>query len=175
MSRKPFFSHPVIRTFVVRFFLVFFAVELLLFLFPPLGYQEWIATQIGNLLHVPVNETFLLVNESWFEISAFCSGFTTLALFAGLVLGFNIPDWATKVRFLMEGGLLIFLLNFIRIYFVVWVGVNYSFAAAETFHILSWFALSGMILWMWMELMKKETRTMNAGELARYLVGNQSR
>lgn len=165
-----FFLRPAIRSFLIRFFSVFILVELLLILFPPLEYQQWIATQIGNLLHVPVNGTFVGIAGSLFEISAFCSGFTTFSLFAGLVLGFNIPDWPTKIRLLIEGGLLIFILNFLRIYFVVWTGIHSSILAAETLHILSWFMLSGIITYTWFVWMKNETRSMDGNALARRLV-----
>ena len=167
-----FFHYPVIRSFIFRFIFIFVGMELLLYWFPPIGYQTWIATQIGNLLHVSVDQTFLGVEGSFFEISAFCSGFTTFALFAGLVLGFNVPSVERKIRLLISGGLFIFALNFIRIYFVVWIGKMYSIGAAEAVHVLSWFVLSALVMGLWFLLMKKETGARTQRELARRLIGN---
>lgn len=169
---RSFFTYPVIQTFIIRFTVLFVGMELLLILFPPIGYQQWIATQIGNLLHVPVDQTFLRVGGSFFEISAFCSGFTTFALFAGLVLGFSIPSIERKIGLLLSGGLFILVLNFIRIYLVVWIGEHYSIGAAETFHMITWFVLSALVMILWFILMKKETGARNQRELAHRLIQN---
>lgn len=164
-----FFSRREIRTFLFRFFLVFIGVEFLLYVLPPISYQEWLATSIAGWYSIPVHEIWVGVAHGNFEITPSCTGFTSAALFLGLLLGFpSLPK--RKKRWAMLGVVLILLLNYVRLLAVIWAGENISLFAAETIHVLSWFILSGIALGLWFRILQYETKEKNWRKIGKALL-----
>ncbi len=153
---KEFLSRKEIRSFLVRFFLLFLLVEGLLFFIPPTGYQVWLATSIGGWFSAPVHEIWIMVAHGNFEITPSCTGITSASLFLGLLWGF--PSLPKKKLFYSAGGiLLLLLLNYFRLLLVVAAGDYYSLLAAEVLHILSWFILSGIAFGIWFAILHHTT------------------
>lgn len=164
-----FFSREEIRTFLFRFFLVFIGVEFLLYVFPPISYQEWLASSIAGWFAIPYHEIWVSVAHGNFEITPSCTGFTSAALFLGLLLGFpSLPK--RKLGWAALGVLLILVLNYVRLLAVVWVGETVSLPAAEGIHILSWFVLSGIALGMWFRILQHETKEKNWRKIGKALL-----
>jgi exosortase/archaeosortase family protein len=161
---------PIIVSFLVRFFLIFIGVELALAIFPLYAYQSGLTESLGRVFSLPVNGTFLFFQDGTvFEISAFCTGFTSAALFAGLLYGFSsIPK--NKTKYLIEGTVLLLLLNYIRLLVIIWVGQTVSISAAYWAHALSWFVLSGIAFGAWLLILRRETGGTTLQELGRRLM-----
>jgi exosortase/archaeosortase family protein len=164
-----FFSRREVRTFLFRFFLLFIGVEFLLYVLPPIPYQEWLASSVAGWYSIPVHEIWVGVAHGNFEITPSCTGFTSAALFLGLLFGFpSLPK--RKEKWALLGVLLILILNYVRLLAVIWAGENVSLPAAETIHILSWFILSGIAFGMWFRILQHETREKNWRKIGKALL-----
>ncbi|MFH0970497.1 MAG: exosortase/archaeosortase family protein [Candidatus Diapherotrites archaeon] len=167
-SHHYFFSHPSVRTFLLRFTIIFIGITIFFFLFPIIAYQEWIATLVGDILHIPVKGTLLFTQNGTFDITPFCTGITIGGIFAGLIVGF--PTLPQKKLFpLLIGIIFLQFLNIIRLLGIVMVGVYFSFPLAETLHVLSWFILSGIGMGIWVVLLMQETNIDSLQELGKKL------
>ena len=80
-SAPTFFDQPKVRSFLLKFFLIFGGVEVLLHFFPPLPYQEWLAASIGKTLSLSTYLVWVGVVGGTFEVTPSCTGFTSAALF----------------------------------------------------------------------------------------------
>jgi exosortase/archaeosortase family protein len=165
-----FLARKTVRRFLIRFFAVFFLVELTLAAAPPLAYQEWLAAALGNVFALPVNGTFLFVEGIRFEISAFCTGLSTWGLFAGLLAGFSHPKGWKKIVYGLAGWVIIFGFNFLRLALIVYVGKTYDATIVDTLHTLTWFGMSALVLSGWFFLLSVELKTKNAQRLAEMLL-----
>lgn len=156
-TEKNFFSRPEIQRFLIRFFAFFIGVEIYLYLFPPLAYQEWLAQSVASWFHAPFHEVWISVINGRFEITPSCTGLTSVSLFLGLLIGFpRIPK--NKAVAGIAGLVLILLLNYLRLVLIIGVGEQFSLEAADLIHTLSWFVLSGIAFGFWYYLIRKETR-----------------
>lgn len=164
-----FFSRREIRTFLFRFFLVFIGAEFLLYIVPPLPYQEWLASSVAGWYSIPAHEIWVGVTHGNFEVTPSCTGFTSAALFLGLLFGFpSLPK--RKIGWAALGVLVILLLNYVRLLAVIWAGETISLSAAEGIHILSWFVLSGIALGMWFRILQHETGEKNWRKIGKALL-----
>lgn len=162
--------HSALRRFLFRFFAIFLLAEVFLTLFPPIYYQEWLARIIGNMLDVPVQGVFVHVNNLRFEISAFCTGLSTIGLWLGLVYGFPFPLAREKMRYAIMGGGIILLANVIRLVGIVYVGMVFSFAAVDLLHTITWFVMSALVCGMWYYLLAKKIGTFDSQKIAQKLL-----
>ena len=165
-----FFHSSIIRQFILRFFIIFLAIETLLYYFPPLFYQEWLAKTIGNYFQLPVEGIFIWVNGVRFEISAFCVGLSTWAMWAGLVGGFSFPHNTEKIKYGLVGLIIILFFNFFRIAAIVFMGQFTGLPILETLHLLTWFAMSALVLGGWYFLLSKHARSAQSSKVARFLL-----
>ena len=162
--------HTALRRFLFRFFAIFLIVEVILSIFPPVFFQEWLARIIGNMLDIPVQGVFVHVNNLRFEISAFCTGLSTIGLWLGLVYGFPFPPAREKTRYALAGGGIILLANVIRLVGIVYVGMLSSFAAVDTLHTITWFVMSALVCGMWYYLLAKKIGTFDSKKIAQKLL-----
>lgn len=165
-----FLERKTIRRFIIRFFIVFGLVELLAYLFPPLAYQAWLAQLLGEWHRIPVQGIFLSVNGIQFEISAFCTGLSTWGLFLGLLYGFSIPSNKQKIVYALLGWIIIFFLNIIRLFLIVYVGKTIDANAVELLHTLTWFAMSAAVMGGWYLLLCHELKTTHPQRVAAQLL-----
>lgn len=169
-----FFKRSTIRTFLIRFFLIFFLVEAFLYAMPPIYYQEWLAFHLGNLLTIPTNGIFLSVNGISFEISAFCTGLSTWGLWVGLLYGFSYPSTWKKLSYALVGLALISFINFFRLLSIVYVGKIYHFEAVDTLHTITWFIMSAFVFAGWyFWVLGKHLKTTNANKIASFLLNEK--
>ena len=165
-----FLLKPAPRKFLLRFFTVFFLVEVFLSIFPPVYLQEWLAQTIGSVLHVPVNGIFLSVNGIAFEISAFCTGITTWGLWLGLSYGFSFPRGAKKLTYALIGLAAILFVNFFRLLAIVYVGKVSYFAAVDMLHVITWFVMSALVMGTWYLMLSVYLKTTDSKKIALFLL-----
>lgn len=162
--------HSALRKFLFRFFAIFLLAEVFLSIFPPVFFQEWLARVIGNMLDIPVQGIFVQANNLRFEISAFCTGLSTIGLWLGLVYGFPFPPAREKIRYALVGGGIILLANVIRLVGIVYVGILFSFEAVDALHTLTWFVMSALACGMWYYFLARETGTFDSKKIAQKLL-----
>jgi exosortase/archaeosortase family protein len=164
-----FFTRTEIRVFLFRFFLIFILAEFTLYYFPPIPYQEWLASSMGEWFSLPTHEIWVPVTNGNFEITPSCTGITSAALFVGLVYGFpRLPK--NKGMVALAGVFLLLVLNYFRLLLVIGTGEIISLPAAELVHVFSWFVLSGIALGMWFAFIQKETGEKNWRRVGRALL-----
>lgn len=161
---------PALRRFLFRFFAIFLLVEVFLSIFPPVFFQEWLARVIGNILSIQTQGVFLTVNAVRFEISAFCTGLSTIGLWLGLVYGFPFPPAREKMRYALMGGGIILLANVMRLVGIVYVGMVSSFENVDALHTLTWFIMSALVCGMWYYFLAKKIGTFNSQKIAQKLL-----
>ena len=166
----PFLGRSTIQRFVVRFFVIFGLVELFTYTFPPLAYQEWLATVVGNTLNISVNGTLLTANGIVFEITPFCTGLSTWGLLLGLIYGFDALSTRKKIIYSLVGWGIIFGVNILRLLAIVYVGKTYHFEAVDTLHTFTWFVMSGLVMGGWLFILQRELKTTNLHSIAQSLL-----
>ena len=168
-----FILRPTIRKFLLRFFAVFMLVEVFLTIFPPIHYQQWLASAVANVLGLSSQGVFIYVNGIAFEISAFCTGLSTWGLWLGLLYGFSFPRGNAKIKYALLGLGGIVLVNFFRLMGIVYAGVNYSFFAVDTLHTLTWFVMSALVLGAWYFMLSVHLKTHNSEKIAQFLLNGK--
>lgn len=165
-----FYSNPRVRTFVIRFLLVFFAFQVLA-VFSPLHFlQNAMAQILGGMFSLPVEGSLLLLRPTAFEITPLCTGITSIAIWLGLLWGFKLPEKKEKIALAVWGSIVILLINFFRVMLIVYWGKTYPLAAVELAHTISWFVLSGVIILGWRYFLMQRYGFENGKELARELL-----
>lgn len=143
--------------FIIKFFVIFGILSLILEIIQFTWLQEFLATIIGNALNLKVIGTQIITKASIFNINNFCTGLMSASIYLSIVFAFRKPELKIKALIAVTGILLLFLVNILRVYFVIFVGIN-SFQLAEILHILTWFIMSGAIITFWYWLTKKITK-----------------
>ncbi len=168
-----FILRPTIRKFLFRFFAVFALVEVFLTIFPPIHYQQWLASSVAGVLGLSSQGIFIYVNGFAFEISAFCTGLSTWGLWLGLLYGFSFPRGVKKIKYALFGLGGIILVNFFRLVGIVYAGTHYSFVAVDTLHTLTWFIMSALVLGAWYALLSVHLKTRNSEKIAQFLLNGK--
>jgi exosortase/archaeosortase family protein len=140
------FSTPGSRRFLLIFFGVFAAGYLVLLFFPPVFLEDAIARAAGGVLNLPVEENRIQLGEQYFIIGESCTGFVSVLMLSGIVLGLRKPSIKKKWKVILGGGTLLLALNLVRIILVIGIGQKWGMDAAESAHIISWFAVSGLVI-----------------------------
>ncbi|HIH21941.1 MAG TPA: exosortase/archaeosortase family protein [Candidatus Diapherotrites archaeon] len=65
------------------------------------------------------------------------------------------PSLGKKALIAGTGIALLFVINWFRVFAVLWFGKNSGFQAAEIAHAISWFAMTAFILGIWYLLTKR--------------------
>lgn len=170
-----FLQRSTVQHFLIRFFVVFFAIELLLAYFPPVAYQTWLAESVGSVVHVPANGIFLSVNGIQFEISAFCTGLTSWGLLVGLLVGFTYPPWLKKIKYAALGLVGILMVNFFRLILIVYVGMATHLTMVDVLHTMTWFVMSALVVGVWYWMLCRHVKTRDSKKVAEFLLRNKNK
>ena len=139
--------------FLIRFFGVYLLFYALLLAWEPTIINNSIASIESGLLHLSgivhtIHGNSIVVNAVPFEINSTCTGISSISMLLGLI--FAVPRMKAKNRlyvFIVAASALI-AFNMIRIYIVLWIALI-SAEFAETLHVVSWFIVAGLVLWLW--------------------------
>ncbi|MDP2666844.1 MAG: hypothetical protein Q8P05_05095 [Candidatus Diapherotrites archaeon] len=165
-----FLSHPRIREFTIRFLAVFILIQLGLRFVPLSFFQETLSRFIGILFAIQVNGIFIPFQEGAFAITPECLGFTSAGIFLALLLGFRHPARSQKWEWGLLGVVTLLVLNLLRVAGVVGMGFAFGAVAAEFFHVVSWFLMSGVAVGLWYALLSRALGTKGVTHLAAHLV-----
>lgn len=148
-------------------------VEVFLSIFPPIHYQQWLASAVANVLGLSSQGIFIYVNGFAFEISAFCTGLSTWGLWLGLLYGFSFPRGMEKIKYALLGLAGVVLVNFFRLLGIVYVGMRESFVAVDVLHTLTWFVMSALVLGAWYYLLSVHLKTHDSQKIAQFLLNGK--
>ena len=170
MRSSSVWKNPRAKIFIIRFLVIFFAFQAVALLGLVHFYQLILAQFIGSWFHLPVNGTLLLLQPTAFEISALCTGITSLGMWFGLLWGFQIPKQKEKWTFAFLGALIILAVNVARVMLIVYFGIYFYLEQVELVHTLSWFAMSAGIVGAWYYAMRKHYHFKSGKEMAHALL-----
>ena len=151
--------------FLVKFGIIFGILHYLLLVGNILFFQEWLAKTIGNLLQLNVQNEVISLGIYSLVVSPSCTGLVSSIILAGIVFSLKKPELKTKFKIVLLSAIVFLIVNFFRVFLVVWTAKMLGFQYAEALHQLTWFAMSGIILVLWYGWMKKTVGIRNFGEL----------
>ncbi|MBS3058708.1 MAG: exosortase/archaeosortase family protein [Candidatus Diapherotrites archaeon] len=141
--------------FSAKFFIIFAVLYSLLFITDLSAVENWLASSEAQALGLQSSGNQVAIGGSVFLISESCIG-----LFSGMVLlaiafACKKPSLGKKALIAGTGIALLFVINWFRVFAVLWFGKNSGFQAAEIAHAISWFAMTAFILGIWYLLTKR--------------------
>ena len=151
--------------FVLKFLAIYIAAELIIVWLPIQGMLDWIAWVEGLLTGYTVSGNSILVSGTAFIITNSCTGLVSTSILGAIIFSLRKPEIVKKISIFLAGAIILFILNIIRIYFVVQAGAMYGAETAEQLHVASWFAMSAAIIILWYYFTKRITKTENFSEL----------
>lgn len=160
----------VTQQFLLRFAIIFGFTQLLLATPPLRILQEWIAQITANTLGFWSMGNLVIIPKGVFEITPSCTGITSMGMFAGLLLGFSEFSLKQKIKPLLAGIIILFLVNLIRVILIVQIGYWTDIATAEKAHIISWFGMSILSAWLWYYWISRKMKTKNIIQLSQKLM-----
>lgn len=151
--------------FLIKFFVIFFALYSLLFAAPTAPLENGIAGFEAKLLGIEARENALLFDSSALVVTESCTGMLSAITLAAVVFSLKKPCLKKKVTLFAAGAIALLSVNLLRVYAVVAIAMRGNIQNAETMHVLSWFAMAALILLLWFYLTKKVAKVENFREL----------
>jgi exosortase/archaeosortase family protein len=139
--------------FIIKFFIIFFILNLVVELLPLDFLTSSLALFVGNLLGLQVLNNVVLVNDSTFIIGNMCTGLTSASILAAIIFSLSRPTLSKKIIFFLTGLVLLLLVNVPRLILVLYFAKQgYD---AGLVHELTWFFMSAVVLFIWYYWNKK--------------------
>ena len=151
--------------FVIKFFVIFFVLYALLFVAPLDFIEEWISGFEAGILGLKAEGKEIFIGENVFVISESCTGFVSGIILFAVIFSLRKPEiWKKAVIFIL-GFIILFVLNLLRVYAVLYFALEFGLESAELLHATSWSVLALVILLIWYFLTKKICRIEKFNEL----------
>ncbi|MFH0954997.1 MAG: exosortase/archaeosortase family protein [Candidatus Micrarchaeota archaeon] len=162
-----FFSkkQKILLLFLAKFFLVYFLLQFLIVIADFSRLNDSLASFEAGLLNLPFAQNQILVPSGVFQIDNQCTGLASAAILAAVIFAVKKPDLKTKLKLWIACGFVLFVLNLLRLYVVLWMGKHYGIATADIVHTASWISTAVLILAVWYFLTKKIAKVRNPSEL----------
>ncbi len=138
--------------FLIKFFLIYGVLQAAILLAPIGWLKAGIASLEASALGLQSEGSTIAYNSHSFEIAANCTGLMSSAVLAAIVFSLRKPGIWKKILLVAVGSAALFLLNLLRVYFVLLAATAFNPAAAETLHTATWFAVAAIILLLWYKL-----------------------
>ncbi|MFH1257270.1 MAG: exosortase/archaeosortase family protein [Candidatus Diapherotrites archaeon] len=152
-------------SFLAKFFIIYGVLQGLI-LFLDLSFiQTALAGLSAAMVSAQANGVFVRINSGAFEVTASCTGLVSASILAAIIFSLKKPEMKKKFLFFIAGAVALFLVNIARLYLVLSIGKAFGINAAETAHVLSWFAMSAAIIALWYYGTKKLIGIKEFGEL----------
>ncbi|MDD5147886.1 MAG: archaeosortase/exosortase family protein [Candidatus ainarchaeum sp.] len=151
--------------FIIKFFIIFFALQFLILALPLAPVRDFIAGTEGNALGMAVDGNRIFFGERGFEVTNSCTGLVSGAILAAVIFPLKKPGLKKKLAMAISGALVLFLLNFPRIWLVLAIARNYGAGLAELLHEITWITTALLVLLVWYFAAKKIAKIKNFAEL----------
>ena len=135
--------------FLLKFFLIFSVLHYLIYLIDTDFLQQFITDFASNALNLPSQGLFIYINAQPFFISKSCTGLISSFILAAIIFSLKKPEIEKKIAMYLAGTIILLIANVFRVIFVLWMGILFGIQAAELTHVISWFAMSALIIALW--------------------------
>ena len=151
--------------FLGKFFAIYLILQAVIQLAPLQPLQEAIAGVEAGVLGLESLGNRIETSSGAFIINASCTGLVSASVLAAVIFALRKPDLKTKLLMFVIGAIALFLLNLLRVYLVLLVGINYGAGEADLTHTVSWFSTAALILAAWYVAVRKIAKIENFSEL----------
>jgi exosortase/archaeosortase family protein len=148
---------PWVLKFLLRFFLVFGIASTALYYLDFSFFNNWIAQLVGTWIGLEVQGNLFLIHGQSVVVANYCNGLSSASILAGIVFGFTRPELRKKLKIFLVGLLVLQVMNLLRVYFVLQIGVLYGIDHLVLAHSVSWGGMSLIILGYWYWAVGKKT------------------
>ncbi|MDO8634020.1 MAG: archaeosortase/exosortase family protein [archaeon] len=143
--------------FLSKFFAFFGFFQWLLFVVDTSWLQDFLAGIEALLLGLERNGNILFIGRDAYAIVPSCTGLVSAIVLGAIVFSLKKPGMKQKIGIFSASVAVLFLVNIVRVYFVLLAGQAFGINAADAVHVASWFLMSGAIILAWYYFTKKIT------------------
>ncbi|MCR4335307.1 MAG: exosortase/archaeosortase family protein [archaeon] len=147
--------------FLLKFFVIFLFLEFFIFATNLTFLQEFIAKTQAEFFGLRYAGNFVFVSDGIFEIVPECTGIVSTSILASIIFSLKKPEMKKKLLIFGLGFVLLFIVNYLRVLSIIWIGMEYGIENAEILHVTSWFASSGLVIALWYYFTKRITGAKN--------------
>jgi len=151
--------------FLLKFGIIFSVLHFLVWTIPTGFLQNLIAVFQAGLFNLPVKDNLILLGEQKILINPSCTGLVSSSIIAAIIFSLSKPKIKEKIKIFLLAGTVMFLLNLLRIYFVLWFGLNFGAELVGLMHEISWMTTAIFIIGLWYYFTKKITKIEEFNEL----------
>ncbi|HOZ35806.1 MAG TPA: hypothetical protein PLK55_02385 [archaeon] len=126
----------------IKFILVFIVAYALLLLLGVFVFGSLLVGLEEKLIHLLLGSS---VNYGAFDFVVYCSGIVSVSAYLGVIVGFLAIKQKINHKVVLVGILLLFLINLLRIMLVM---LSEKIGWHNGVHVISWFLMLFMILWL---------------------------
>ncbi len=143
------------KAFIIKFTIIFVALETIIFFSDLSALQGFFAAALANFFGLKHEGTLIFVNGGAFEIVPSCIGTVSASILAGIVFGLKKPEIGKKILIFLLGVALLAAMNYFRVLFVIWTGIEFGLGIADAVHVLTWLFTTVLIIGTWFVFTKK--------------------
>ncbi len=151
--------------FLVKFFVIYAILQFLILALPLEFFENGIAEIEAVAIGASAEGNLIELNSHSFQIVPNCTGLVGISVLASIIFGLRRPKLKKKIGLLAVGAAILFPLNLLRVYFVLWASISFSLDIGETLHIATWFLSAGAILVIWYYATKRIAKVKEFSEL----------
>ncbi len=126
----------------IKFIVVFIVIYALLLLIGVFVFGNVLVGLEEKIIHFLLGNS---VNYEAFEFVVYCSGIVSVSAYLGVISGFLAIKQKVKSKMVWVGVILLFLINILRIMLVM---LSEKVGWHHTTHVMSWFLMVFVILWL---------------------------
>lgn len=151
--------------FLVKFGVIFSVLHILVWAVPTSFLQNWIALLQANFFSLPLQNNLIELSQRQILINPSCTGLISISILAAIIFSLSKPEMKKKIQIFVLAAIIMFFLNLLRIYFVLWIGLNYGEDLIGLMHEISWMTTALFIIGLWYYFTKRITKVKEFNEL----------
>ncbi len=148
------FAGKAVR-FTARFAVIFAVLYAILLATEFEGMQSALAGLEAGLVGGEASGNTVFAGGHGFEVTQSCLGLFSAIIFASIVFACRKPGAPKKLGIAAAGSAVLLLANIPRLYAVIMAGKLFGPETAELVHVLTWFAMTAVIIALWHYSAKK--------------------
>lgn len=134
----------------IKFILVFAIAYALLLLLGVFVFGSLLVGLEEKLVHLLLGN---YVNYQVFDFVVYCSGIVSVSAYLGVIVGFWVIKQKTNYKVVLVSIILLFVINLLRIIVVM---LSEKIGWHQSVHVMSWFFMALVIVWLIKISMKKK-------------------
>ncbi|MBU2477190.1 archaeosortase/exosortase family protein [Candidatus Micrarchaeota archaeon] len=151
--------------FLVKFGVIFSVLHFLVWTVPTEFLQKWIAGIQAGFFGLTIQNNLLFIEAQKILINPSCTGLISISILAAIIFSLRKPEIKQKIQIFIGASIVMFLLNLLRIYFVLWIGLEFGIQWIDLVHEISWMTTAVFIIGLWYYFTKKITKVKEFNEL----------